>query len=100
DIYSDCEVVRVCNGFSLDLPSLRRTVLKLGVPVDDLYRIKRDGLKALPEIDRACWNAFSAADLPSVEKVDVALGGCFDGIGWAFPGNGPVAKVSARSVGG
>ena len=100
DVYPDSELVRVCNGLSLDLPSLRRTVLKLGVPVDDLYYIKRDGLKALPEIDRACWNAFVASDPPSGEKVDVGLGGCFDGIGWAFPDNDPVAKVSARWMGG
>src|SRR5262245_55557472 len=100
DVYPDSELVRVCNGLSLDLPSLRRTVLKLGVSVDDLYQIKRHGLKALPEIDRACWDAFLAADPPAVEKVDVGLGGCFDGIGWAFPDNDPVAKVSARWMGG
>jgi hypothetical protein len=100
DVYPDSELVRVCNGLSLDLPSLRRTVLKLGVSVDDLYWIKRDGLKALEKIDRACWDAFLATDAPAVENADIGLGGCFDGIGWAFTDNDPAAKISARWMGG
>jgi MoaA/NifB/PqqE/SkfB family radical SAM enzyme len=100
DVYPDSELVRACNALSLDLPKLRHTVLQLGVPVDDLYFIKRDGLRALPEIDRACWNAFIATDPPPVDKVDVTLGGCFTGIGWHHADNDPVAKISARWMGG
>src|SRR5262249_32124955 len=98
--YPDSELVRKCRSLSLDLRSLRRTVLKFGIPTDDLNFIKRDGLKALPEIDRRCWDAFIATDPPPAEKIDVALGGCFEGIGWGDQDNDPVSRVSARWMGG
>jgi MoaA/NifB/PqqE/SkfB family radical SAM enzyme len=97
--YPDSELVRVCRSLSLDLRSLRRTLLKLGVPVERLDAIRRDGLAAVPEIDRACWQAFLATDSPAGE-VDVALGGCFPGLGWFEPDNDPAARVSARWMGG
>jgi len=97
--YPDSELVRVCRSLSLDLRSLRRTVLKLGVPTERLDAIRRDGLAALPEIDHACWEAFLATD-PPVDEVDLALGGCFAGVGWFEPDNNPETRVSARWMGG
>jgi MoaA/NifB/PqqE/SkfB family radical SAM enzyme len=99
NVYPDSELVRVCRTLSLDLRSMRRTVLRLGVPTELLDSIKRDGLEALPAIDRACWNAFVAKD-PPIDKMDVALGGCFAGIGWFEPDNDPVSRISARWMGG
>jgi MoaA/NifB/PqqE/SkfB family radical SAM enzyme len=97
--YPDSELVRVCRSLSLDLRSLRRTVLGLGVSAERLDSIRSDGLDALPEIDRACWEAFLTTDLPP-NDVDVALGGCFPGIGWFEPDNDSIARVSARWMGG
>lgn len=97
--YPDSGLVRVCHSLSLDLPTLRRTVLKLDVPVERLNSIVHKGLRALPEIDRACWDAFLALD-PPTDDGDVALGGCFAGIGWFQQDNDPAARVSARWMGG
>jgi MoaA/NifB/PqqE/SkfB family radical SAM enzyme len=96
---ADSELIRICRGLSLDLRSLRRTVLGLDVPLERLDSIKRDGLTAISEIDRACWDAFLAMEVPAGE-VNLVLGGCFLGIGWFEPDNDPEAQLSARWMGG
>ena len=97
--YPDSELVRVCRSLSLDLRSLRRTVLALEIPTERLDSIKEQGLNALPEIDEACWEAFLATDPPASDLV-LPLGGRFFGIGWFDQDNDPVSRVSARWMGG
>jgi MoaA/NifB/PqqE/SkfB family radical SAM enzyme len=97
--YPDSELVRVCRNLSLDLRSLRRTVLALGVPIERLHSIQEEGLNALPEIDKACWEAFLATDSPASD-LDLPLGGRFLGIGWFDQDNDAVSRVSARWMGG
>jgi MoaA/NifB/PqqE/SkfB family radical SAM enzyme len=99
DGYPDAALVGVCRNLALDLRSLRRTVLGLGLPVERLNPIAEVGLAALPDIDRACWDAFRRGDPPAAE-VDLALGGCFLGIGWFDPDNDPAARLAARWMGG
>ena len=98
--YPDSKLVGVCRSLSLDLRSLRRTALALGVATERLNSLVDHGLEALTEIDRACWDAFLGADTPAAPTVDVALGGCFSGIGWFEPDNDPASSVSARWMGG
>lgn len=97
--YIDFDLVRACRDLSLDLRGLRRTVLGLGVSLQHLEAIKHHGLAAIPDIDRACWNAFRAMDVAAGD-VNLALGGCFLGIGWFEPDNEAEAKLSARWMGG
>jgi hypothetical protein len=97
--YADSELVRACRNLALDLRSLRRTVLRLGVPLQQLDSVKHSGLAVISEIDRACWDAFVAMDVPASD-VDLVLGGCFPGIGWFEPDINPDANLAARFMGG
>jgi MoaA/NifB/PqqE/SkfB family radical SAM enzyme len=99
-IYPDHNLVRACRALSLDLPSLRRTVLRLGLPTERLHSLESEGLAALPPLDRDCWDAFLASDCPSESAIDITLGGCFAGVGWFEPDNDPASRVSARWMGG
>jgi hypothetical protein len=56
--YPDAELVRVCVNSRLDLPSVRRSLLHLNLPIDPIRRIEAEGLAALPALDHACWEAF------------------------------------------
>ncbi|MGO8908848.1 MAG: radical SAM protein [Bradyrhizobium sp.] len=97
--YTDIDLVRAGAKFRVDLPSLRRTLLRLNVPVDKLRAIETNGLAALPALDRLCWDAFCNADSP-VGPLDIPLAGCFAGIGWGAPIHEPQNAVSARWIGG
>jgi integrase len=99
-IYDDQEVVRACRALSLDLPSLRRTFMRLGLSTDRLRCIETDGIAALPTLDRDCWDAFLKSDAVPEPAIDMTLGGCFTGFGWFEPDCDPGAKVAARWMGG
>ena len=58
DTYADHNLVKACLSAHLDLPSLRYTFTSLGLSVDHLSSIERDGLAALPDIDQICWNNY------------------------------------------
>jgi SAM-dependent methyltransferase/MoaA/NifB/PqqE/SkfB family radical SAM enzyme len=98
-IYPDHELVRACRSLSLDLPSMRRTVNRLGVPLERLRAIETKGLSALPDIEQDCWSAFLSGNEP-IGPVELPLGGCFDGIGWFEPDLDPPSRLSARWMGG
>jgi MoaA/NifB/PqqE/SkfB family radical SAM enzyme len=99
-LYPDHGLVAACRSLTLDLPSLRRAVKRFGVPVERLHSIEIFGLRALPALDRACWEAFLADDSPPEDMVDLRLGGCFTGIGWFHADNDPSTRVAARWMGG
>jgi hypothetical protein len=71
----------------------------LGIPTERLDSIKEQGLNALPEIDKTCWEAFLATDPPACD-LDLSLGGRFFGVGWFDQDNDAVSRVSARWMGG
>ena len=100
NVYPDSDLVKRCRELSLDLRSLRRTALSVGLPVEILNVIQRDGLDALPEIDQKCWRAFIASEPPALGQLAVNLGSCFSGIGWSDQDNDPNLRVSARWMGG
>jgi MoaA/NifB/PqqE/SkfB family radical SAM enzyme len=100
NVYPDSDLVQRCRELTLDLPSLRRTALNFGVPIENLNSIKRIGLDAVPEIDQTCWRAFIASKPPALEQSVLNLGGCFSGIGWSDQDNDPNLKLSARWMGG
>ena len=99
-IYPDHGLVRACRALSLDLPSMRRTVTRMGLPIERLRAIENGGVVALRAIERDCWCAFLASDGQPEPAIDVSLGGCFDGIGWFEADMDPESKVSARWMGG
>lgn len=97
--YADIDLIRACARLQLDLPSLRRTLLALKVSVEQLHPLETDGLAALPALDRSCWEAFRDGT-SSTAPVDIALAGCFAGIGWGAAIHEPQNAVSARWIGG
>ena len=97
--YPDATLVRVCAENRLDLPSIRRTLLALSLPVELAGQIETQGLAALPALDQACWDAFKVADVPA-RTGHIALAGPFLGIGWGIPIHEPQNQVSARWIGG
>lgn len=97
--YPDATLVRACVENRLDLPSIRRTLLALGLPAELAEQIKTQGLAALPVLDQACWEAFKVADVP-VRTGNVAFAGPFLGIGWGMPIHEPQNRVCARWIGG
>ena len=99
-VHPDHGLVRACRALSLDLPSMRRTVARLGLPTERLRAIESGGVAALRALDGDCWNAFLASDCRPEPAINVPLGGCFDGIGWFEPDMDPVARVAARWMGG
>jgi hypothetical protein len=62
NVYPDQELLSTCRTLFLDLPSMGRTILGLGLPTELLCALQTDGLAALPALDRACWEAFLAAE--------------------------------------
>jgi MoaA/NifB/PqqE/SkfB family radical SAM enzyme len=95
--YPDASLVRICIENRLDLPGIRRTLSRLGVPVKVADQIQERGLDALPEIDKACWAAFKNAETP-MDLDTIRLGMPILGIGWGPPIYEPQNKVSARWV--
>ena len=93
--YPDHDLVRACDKASLDLPSLRRSLARVGVPLERLNAIMDEGILALPQLDRDCWESFLASD-PPMGPMDLALAGCFPGIGWGGAEYDIARKVSAR----
>lgn len=97
--YPEEELVRACVNKGLDLPSIRHTLLHLGIPVEMAAQIEKSGLTALPVLDQACWDAFKMADVP-VATPDIRVAGPFLGIGWGPPAHDSLSKMSARWIGG
>jgi MoaA/NifB/PqqE/SkfB family radical SAM enzyme len=95
--FPDAELIRVCIANRLDLPALRRSLLRLDVSTDKLEIIEEKGLDALPALERACWDAFRVSDSPAA-PVDLALAGVFAGIGWGPPIYEAQNRVSARWI--
>ncbi len=96
--FPDAGLVRTCVDNKLDLPSIRRTLLAVGLPAEMAGVIETQGLAALPALDRACWDAFQKADLP-LTSASVALAGPFLGIGWGIPIHEYQNRLSARWIG-
>ncbi len=96
--YPDAQLVRRCVENGLDLPSIRRTLLALNLPVEMAGGIESQGLGALPALEKACWDAFKTADVP-VGNDGVAFAAPFLGIGWGPPIHEPQNLISARSIG-
>lgn len=96
--YPDAGLVKACVDNRLDLPSIRRTLLRVGLPVEKSHVIEKEGTAPLPMLDRACWEAFKDADIP-VSSDDMALAGPFLGIGWGPPVLEPDRKASGRWLG-
>ena len=82
--YPDAGLVRACVENKLDLPSIRRTLLGLNVPLEMAAPIRSLGLAVLPALDKVCWKAFQDADVP-VSPNNIAPAGPFLGIGWGVP---------------
>jgi MoaA/NifB/PqqE/SkfB family radical SAM enzyme len=95
--YPDAQLVRRCVEDRLDLPSIRRTLLALNLPVELAGKIESQGLAALSALEKTCWKAFETADVP-VQNGDIALAAPFLGIGWGPPIHEPQNRVSARSL--
>jgi MoaA/NifB/PqqE/SkfB family radical SAM enzyme len=95
NVYLDHELVRACHSIGVNLPSLRRTLNRLGVPIEQLRKIQHEGIAALSSIDHACWAAFLESD-PAAGPVDVELAGCFAGIGWGAPEYDPEGGIAWR----
>ncbi len=96
--FPDAALVRACADHKLDLPSIRRTLLAVGLPVEMAGAIETQGLAALPALDQACWDAFQKADLP-LTGANLALAGPLLGIGWGTPIHEHQNRVSARWIG-
>lgn len=96
--FPDADLVRACVENRLDLPSIRRTLLAVGLPVETAGAIQAQGLAALPALEQACWDAFQKADL-ALTGADVALAGPFLGIGWGIPIQEHLNRLSARWIG-
>ena len=96
--FPDAALVRACADNRLDLPSIRRTLAAVGLPVESAGAIQTQGVAALPALDQACWEAFKSAAMP-VAETEIALAGPFLGIGWGVPIHEPQNKVSARWIG-
>ncbi len=97
--FPDAGLVRACADNRLDLPSIRRTLAAVGLPVETAGAIQMQGLAALPALDQACWEAFKSTAMP-VAETQIALAGPFLGIGWGVPIHEPQNRVSARWIGG
>jgi MoaA/NifB/PqqE/SkfB family radical SAM enzyme len=97
--FPDAGLVRACIESRLDLPSIRRTLLAVGLPVEMADAIGTQGLAALPALDQACWDAFQKVDLP-LTGANVAMAGPFLGIGWGVPVHEHQNRISARWIGG
>ena len=97
--YPDAQLVRTCVENGLDLPSIRRSLLRLNLPLEMAAQIETKGTAALPTIERACWEAFQKVDVPP-GAIDIPLAGPFLGIGWGVPIHEPQNRVSARWLGG
>ena len=96
--FPDAALVRACVDNGLDLPSIRRTLLAVGLPAEMAGAIESKGLAALAALDQACWDAFQKADLPFT-GAGVAFAGPFLGIGWGIPIHEHLNAVSARWLG-
>jgi MoaA/NifB/PqqE/SkfB family radical SAM enzyme len=95
--YPDAQLVRTCVENRLDLPSVRRTLLALDLPVETAGQIETEGLAALPELEKVCWDVFKAADLPVLDG-EVELAAPFLGIGWGPPIYDAQTRLAARSI--
>ena len=93
--YPDQELVRTCERIGLDLPSLRRTFLGLGLAPERLEKLKTDGLAALAEFDQVCWRAYRDSN-PALSPPEQDLADCFWGIGWGRSEHQPNERVSGR----
>ena len=96
--YPDAALVRKCTESKIDLPGIRRTLLRLNLSTDYATPIETQGAAALPLLEEACWQAFQTLDIPIADDVDIALGGPFIGIGWGPPLYTPESRISARSI--
>lgn len=95
--FPDAALVRACVDNRLDLPSIRRTLLGVGLPAERAGEIESNGLAALPALDQACWDAFQKVDAP-FGGTSVALAGPFLGIGWGLPIHEHLNRLSARWI--
>jgi MoaA/NifB/PqqE/SkfB family radical SAM enzyme len=96
--FPDAALVRACIDNRLDLPSIRRTLLAVGLPAEMAGEIETKGLAALPALDQACWDAFQKVDAP-LTSGNVPLAGPFPGIGWGLPIHEHQNRLSARWIG-
>ncbi len=96
--FPDAGLVRACVDNRLDLPSIRRTLLAVGLPFEIAGSIQTRGLAALPALEQACWDAFQKADVPAA-AANVPLAGPFLGIGWGAPIYDHQNRISARWIG-
>lgn len=96
--FPDAALVRACADSKLDLPSIRRALLGVGLPVEMAGEIETKGLAALPALDQACWSAFQKADAP-LTGANVPLAGPFLGIGWGVSIHEHQNRLSARWIG-
>jgi MoaA/NifB/PqqE/SkfB family radical SAM enzyme len=97
--YPDVKLVRTCLDNGLDLPSIRHTLLALGLPNEMAKQIETQGLTALPTLDEACWEAFQNSEFPA-DKDSIVLSVPILGIGWGPPIHEPQIRTSARCIGG
>jgi MoaA/NifB/PqqE/SkfB family radical SAM enzyme len=95
--YPDALLVRRCVENRLDLPSIRRSLLRLNLKSEMTASLEHEGLAALPALDRACWAAFRATGEPA-NRIDLSLAGSFIGIGWGPPIYDPQNRLSARWI--
>jgi MoaA/NifB/PqqE/SkfB family radical SAM enzyme len=94
--YPDAKLVKKCSENLIDLPSIRRTLLRLDLPVSLSNAIEAEGISALNGIERECWAAFKDADIEPDQGI--SFGGPFLGIGWNSPLYDPEHRSSGRSV--
>ncbi len=93
--YPDQDLVRACHKIGLDLPSLRRTLIRMRLPTERLNAIVEQGAATLRQLDRDCWEAFLATD-PPMAPSELALAGDFYGLGWGGSEHNPARRVSGR----
>jgi MoaA/NifB/PqqE/SkfB family radical SAM enzyme len=97
DDYPDANLVLRCNENQIDLPSIRRTLLRLNLSVDAAKQIAVQGVGALPDLEEACWQAFQNLETPVADD-GLDLGGPFLGVGWGPPLYAPENMMSARAI--
>jgi MoaA/NifB/PqqE/SkfB family radical SAM enzyme len=94
--FPDAQLVRTCVENRIDVPTLRRCLRSLGIPMERLQRIQSEGPTALAAIDRDCWESFKKTDSAGI--LDLDLASHFLGVGWGPQIHEPKNRISARWV--
>jgi hypothetical protein len=81
--YPDAALVRACVENRLDLPSIRRTLQALPLPIEMAGESETQSLSTLPALEEACRDAFKIANVP-VQEDDIMLAAPFLGVGCAL----------------